>query len=548
MLVKLKKSVRTLEQNPVLRQHQNDALSAIGKVLRKGEGKGRIVLPTGTGKTRIEAEAICSCIKHNQKQGEWGGVHAMLVPRILLTYQQLDEFIGFFFKNGITCNYMLVHSGGLDSGEYEKKQIKLGYYNPDQIPSTTNLVAIKNIINSAKEKDIPLVIISTYHSVGRVKEAAMEAGVKIQSYIFDEAQYCVSAGPFQDIPYYDSRFKFYFTATEKETSSDTGLGMNNEEKFGRLLFTEKPITLIERGEMTSVAIHLVGTRGQNMEGNDYESMAKAVCEAFDKHRVVVKEHSADPDTIAPKMIVVCNKQSALEGIMRSKTMFAYKTDHAEIHLCALSSDFGIEVDRIRDPRVNNKGKEKLLKKMKEWSSTEEAIVLHVDMIAEGLNVPGVTAVMPFRNLGKIKFLQNMGRGTRLIDVDRNKLYSNEIAAKDWGKYVKPYCWLVLPVLSSDYYDQKKQYTDYITALKYDFGFKPNELVVIDNLVGYPKKDFAEDLAGAVKKEFNTGRGLIDEIIHSIEDSEILSEFMEKSFKFNSLKPDQQISMLRAIYA
>ena len=101
MLVKLKKSVRTLEQNPVLRQHQNDALSAIGKVLRKGEGKGRIVLPTGTGKTRIEAEAICSCIKHNQKQGEWGGVHAMLVPRILLTYQQLDEFIGFFFKNGI---------------------------------------------------------------------------------------------------------------------------------------------------------------------------------------------------------------------------------------------------------------------------------------------------------------------------------------------------------------------------------------------------------------------------------------------------------------
>jgi hypothetical protein len=465
-----------------------------------------------------------------------------------LSYQHLDEITDIITKNKFLCDFMEVNSGGLNSAEYERKLLKLGIEHPDEIESTTSTAAIVKVMTSAKNKNIPLIICSTYHSVARVDEAARLAGIKIQSYIFDEAQYCVSSGDFQNVPNFDSFFKFFFTATEKWTDSNDGLGMNNEEKFGKLIFIEKPRTLIERGEMASVSIHLVGTRGQTIGDNDYESMAKVVIDAFDKHRTVMKGYSSNPDVIGPKMIVICDKQDSLKGIMRSKTLKAYKLANQQVNLCALSSNFGIEVNGEFTPRANNKNKEWLLAKLRKMKSEDEVIVFHVDMIAEGLDVPGITAVMPFRNLGKIKFLQNLGRGTRLISADRVRLYLGEMLPKDWIKYIKPFCWLILPVLSSEYYDMKRRYTDYIYALRSDYGFNPNELIVIDNIVAPPENIPLPDMVGGKVSKFFTGKGLIEEIIHGIEDGEAMSKFMDNVFAFNTLAPTEQIALLREIYA
>lgn len=540
--------MNTKNTNPILRQHQKDALTAIRKVITKGEGKGRIVLPTGTGKTRIEAETICEIAKIRQNKNSWAGVHVILAPRILLAYQQLSEFLEITARNGLECDYMVVNSGGLTSADYEKQLLKLGFNSPDEIVSSTSVNDISNHINKSKANNRLCLIFATYHSVDRVDLAARQTATQITSYIFDEAQYCVTSGEFQQIPYYEALFKFSFTATEKWTDADDGHGLNNEEKFGKLLFCEKPAELIKRGEMTSVAIHLVGTRGQNIEDTDYESMAKVIIDAFDKHRSVLKAHSAQPEIIGPKMVVICHKQDALRGIMQSKVLKAYKLQHQSINLCALSTDYGIQVNGERTPRANHKDKEFLLKRMKSWNLEDEAIVLHIDMIAEGINVPGITAIMPFRGLGKIKFQQNTGRGTRLIDIDRLRLYSGAIQPKNWKSYVKPYCWLILPLISFDYYDQKRRYTDWIRTLRADYGFNSREMVVIDNIVGPPDSQPLDDMVGVTERRFNTGLGLIEEIVHSIEDGEAMSEFMEHAFSFKRLQLDQQLKLLEEIYA
>jgi superfamily II DNA or RNA helicase len=540
-MTKVKKQPRQqVSKNPPLRQHQKDALDAIGKVIRKEGGRGKIILPTGTGKTRIEAETVCRLITDEPE------VFVVLSPRILLAYQQLDNFLDIISRNGIAAEYMMVHSGGLNSAEYERKLLKLGFDFPEEIGSTTSTQDIFNSILSARRNNMPLVAFSTYHSVGRLADAISRAGAKAKAYIYDEAQYCVTSGDFQNTTEYDADFKFFFTATEKLTNASDGLGMNNENKFGKLLFTEKPKVLIERGEMASIAIHLVGAREQ-MEENDYESMAAVVVNAFEKHRTVLRAHSAAPDSIGPKMIVVCNKQDSLRGIMRSKVLKRFKFANQQTNLCALSSDFGIEINGELTPRANNKNKEILLSKMRKWSLEEEAIVLHVDMIAEGIDVPGVTAVLPFRGLEKIKFLQNVGRGTRLIDEDRTRLISGEIKPKDWANYVKPFCWLILPVLSNEYYDQKRRYTDWITALRADYGFTSNELVVIDNIVAPPQPTPLDDMLGGITRRFSTGDNLVTEIIHAIEEADALTDFMEHCFAFNTLTPSQQITMLKEIY-
>lgn len=539
---------------PVLRQHQKDALEAIRPFIRKGGGDGRIVLPTGTGKSRLEAEVICAIIKHYEKLNEWPGVSVVLAPRILLCHQHQEEFSTFIGLNGIDAMYYNCHSGGINSEKHEKKILKMGY-EATEIGSSTNQEKIVKAMEQAKADNKPLVIFSTYHSVGQVDAAATTAGVKIRAYIFDEAQYCVSNGDFQNVPYFDSDFKFYFTATERHTDSDAGLGMNNEEKFGKLIFTEKPRTLVERGEMASVAIHLVGTRGQIIPDSDYESTAKAVTDAFDMHRKVLKETSFIPELIAPKMIVVCDSQESLKGIMASKALKDYKatlvndeTGKSAINICALSSLYGIEINGVYDPRVTNKGKEALLTKLRSLKPEDEAIILHVDMVSEGLDVPGITGIMPFRNLGLIKFLQNVGRGTRLIAPDRERLYDETLKPKDFKKYVKPFCWIILPTLSAESFDAKRRYSNWVCALRADYGFNSTELTVVDNIVGAPEYDEPDDMVGGVQRQFKLGAGAIKEIVHVIEEREITRQLFETKYNFANLNEASQIEMIRRIFS
>lgn len=124
----------------------------------------------------------------------------------------------------------------------------------------------------------------------------------------------------------------------------------------------------------------------------------------------------------------------------------------------------------------------------------------------------------------------------------------EIMPKDWAKYVKPFCWLILPVLSDDYYDQRRRYSVWINALRADYGFNSSEVVILDNIVGPPLKDTMDDMVGGQARKFFTGKGLIEDIIHSIEDNEAVGEFMDNAFTFQTMKKEQQIALLREIYS
>jgi superfamily II DNA or RNA helicase len=422
----------------------------------------------------------------------------------------------------------------------------LGISNPQKIESTTRIEEIQNAIIKSKKSNKPLVIFSTYHSVDRVSVAAKESNTKVRLYVYDEAQYCVTSGDFKETPYFPSDHKLFFTATEKYTDSSDGIGMNNESKFGKIIFSRKPKQLIEKGEMASVAIHLVGSR-EEVDSDNYESKARIVIESFEKHREVVKQHSASPDLIGPKMLVICDKQDSLKGIMRSALLKKYREENNTTKIYALSSDYGITISGYTDPRVTNKGKEYLFNELNNLEDTDEMILFHVDMVAEGMDVPGITGVLPFRNLGKIKFLQNLGRGTRLCDLDRKKLYSGEIAPKEWNKYVKPYCWVVLPVLSGEYYDFKRRCENYIYALRSDYEFDTSELVVVDNVKGAVEEEPISDITGSVIKKFRTGKDIISVVIQEIEESEAMTAFMDQAFEFKKLTENQQKQLIRDIF-
>ena len=293
---------------PPLRAHQRKAMDKIEKAVLQGV-RGRIVLATGTGKTRIEAEIIV----HLHKNHNATGVCVILAPRILLTYQLLSVVGRIVAAHGVEFECLNVNSGEFDSQQLEKYILQLGM-EPSQVESTTSVDDIGGAMIGAAKRGKPLLIFSTYHSASQVVAASEKTGIPIEVFINDEAQYCVTAGVFQEVPHYPSKYgPFFFTATEKHTDDpEHGIGMNNENIFGKILYTEKPKTLISKGEMTSVAIHLIGAKEEINEDN-YESKARLVVEAFNEHRDVLKRHSVSPDDIGPKMLVVCERTRFIAG-------------------------------------------------------------------------------------------------------------------------------------------------------------------------------------------------------------------------------------------
>jgi superfamily II DNA or RNA helicase len=525
--------------NPVLRKHQKYAVNEICKAIDTGISKGRVIYPTGTGKTRIEAEVIMEMIKRNPTS-----ISVVIAPRILLTYQLLDRTAKIIASYGVKAEFLEISSGEFDSDRLERYLLKIGI-NPRKIETTTTIGNIKNKMVGANKDDKPLVIFSTYHSVDRVRAAAKDAGLEIDVYLFDEAQYCVTFGEFKGIPLYESKYKFFFTATEKYSDSDDGIGMNNEKKFGKILCSGNPKTLIEEGEMTSVAIHLVGAR-EDVKNDNHESKARVVIEAFDEHRKILKQRSARPECIGPKMLVVCDSQKALMGMMNSKCLKEYSKQGVKIY--ALSSEYGIYIEGYYKPKVSNKDKEDMFVRLQDVENTDEVIIFHVDMVAEGMDIPSITAVLAFRNSGKIKFLQNLGRGTRLLDIDRANLYNGTLKPKDFDNYVKPFCWLILPVVSSDAQDFKRRYTDYICALRSDYGMKTSEMVIVESEGGGPPKPpVTGPVTGGWKPKPKACKDIITEVFHAHEESETMTEFMEHVFEFEKLTPEEQVQLIKDIY-
>ena len=86
--------------------------------------KGIIVMPTGTGKTIIQA-AIIEKFIGSIKQFKMFVVNG---PRIILTYQLLKEVYTYMVERGIECRYHFVHSGSaLDISDLEQLKYLLTF-------------------------------------------------------------------------------------------------------------------------------------------------------------------------------------------------------------------------------------------------------------------------------------------------------------------------------------------------------------------------------------------------------------------------------------
>ena len=153
-----------------LYDYQIEAVNATSRA-----AKGIVVLPTGTGKTIIQAEIIARELRLNKGFN----IYLINAPRIILTYQLLKEVYKYMVQEKLEARYHFLHSGrGEDVNDLEQirintdtDDIKLPY---SDIDCSTSIKPLTEIIKNSNQLDLPLIIFSTYHSAQNIELARTE--------------------------------------------------------------------------------------------------------------------------------------------------------------------------------------------------------------------------------------------------------------------------------------------------------------------------------------------------------------------------------------
>lgn len=500
-----------------LYQYQRDAVATTDI-----DDRGIVCLPTGTGKSFCQSAIIANDIDINPNQFRMYVVNA---PRIMLTYQLLKEAYGFLTSAGIEARYMFVHSGGT-TDEKELEEVRLqsnaeGYNIPfAQILSGTSVVGIQNMMLKAKNQNLPLIFFSTYNSAENIESARADLKLKqpISIVLNDEAHYLVQERFHDILRTLPSKRCYFFTATTIQTPSDKGRGMNNVELYGKILYLMTPRVAIDLGKMIRPRLHFVKTEGVYNTDDYNRSLNKIIADTFEQHEIVLAEQHENVLTKQlPKVLVSAKGTQDILNFLLSEEYTILRSKGVDIYAVASTDEIGnvINGERVR--------RQEFLKRLKKDGENKDKrlIVLHYDILAEGIDVSGFSGIMPLRTLNKSKFLQTFGRCARPDKEDKVKLNNGELNPKnpkDLDKMNKPFAYIMIPNIIHSNEDDKANITQLISELR-SYGFKPYEDIVSSSFVhGIPEIEQLDGLNDLLRNLRNTGL-LIENLEADIESEE-----------------------------
>jgi len=447
-----------------LKTHQQRALDKITSGIAKGKGSltGRIVIPTGGGKTFIEAFSI----GHQMKKKNRKRIHLVLVPRIILANQLINEFrkaLGYDFRA------MAFHSGHHEPEDEKISWKELNTTNPD--------ILVENYYTAKKAKQ-DLIVFSTYHSCGRLE------GIDFDTMIADESQYCVAENFGSNIQKVSAKVKLFFTATEKFTASKNGRGLNNESIFGKRLFYISPQKLIKLGIIIPPRLHFMYGDTRSEEDSIVHQVSEMARE---------QDNLTRPSLGFSKILFAMNGTDDVKTV--EDQVKKVRAEFPSHDVFTITSKTGAKINGVKIRREDF---------LEELATCKNALIFHYDILSEGIDIDGITGVALMRNLGLAKLLQTIGRAVRPYKADPSK---------------KAQAWISIPVINGNE-DDKERIKTIIGYMRLG-GFDISKEDVIETGESRHQGD-DEDIEDAYGKKKNNYSSLfIEDVLHEIEEDDFL---------------------------
>ena len=373
-----------------LRPHQQIALDA----LRQND-KGICVFPTGGGKTNV---GIFDAIQEFLK--EIPQTIVVVAPRILLAEQLSSEYLEFITN----ARVLHVHSG--ETHHF----------------SSTRPNVIRTWVEATQGHKL---IFTTYNSLQQIEKA----GIDVNTIYFDEAHNSVRRDFFPAVEYFSQEANrcFFFTATPKYSATISKPGMNDTAVYGNIIAKVPAPELVENGYIIPPKV-IASQMRLSIKGED---IAQRDCEYLLQ---VISENPVNK-------ILICAKATKHIINLLSQTDFADQLAEEGYSVLHITAKHGAFID---GQKVN---REVFFDTLNAWGkdADKKFVVLHHSILAEGINISALEAVVFMRSMDVVGIGQTVGRTLRLHPADAAGIRSGALQAGALESYTKSYGLVVCPV-------------------------------------------------------------------------------------------------------
>ena len=386
-----------------LRPHQQTALDALIQ-----HSKGICVFPTGGGKTLV---GICDALR----QFETGAAKTIVVvaPRILLSEQLSAEYLEFI----INATVMHVHSG--ETHHYSSTK-----------PSDIRWFAE----NTSGHK----LIFTTYNSLQQLQRA----DIKVDTIYFDEAHNSIQRHFFPAVEYFSQEADrcYFFTATPKYSNVIGKAGMNDTEVYGSIIAKVPAPQLVQNGYIIPPKVICkqmrLSVKGEDIAQRDCEYLLDLI---LNPNQVTVTEGLVDYSNSVDKILICAKATKHIIGLL-SETDFAEQLAEEGYSVMHITSKHGAFIDG------NKVNREVFFDTLNEWGkdADKKFVVLHHSILAEGINISALEAVVFMRSMDIVGIGQTVGRTLRLHPQDAAGIRSGALTAGDLPSYTKSYGLVICP--------------------------------------------------------------------------------------------------------
>jgi len=372
-----------------LRPHQQTALDALAE-----HNKGILVTPTGAGKTNV---GIFDALREFQSDAPKTIV--VVAPRILLAEQLSSEFLEFI----TTAAVLHVHSGETHH------------------QSTTKPSEIYNWSRRAYKHQL---IFTTYNSLKRLQEADLH----VDTIYFDEAHNNVQRHFFPAVEHFAAEAKrcYFFTATPKYSNVIGKPGMNDVDVYGSIIAKVPAPELVKGGYIIPPKV-IASSLRPSLKGED---ISQRDCEYL-LHTIA--------ENPVNKILICAKATKHIIGLL-SETDFANQLAEAGYSVLHITAKYGAFID---GQKVN---REVFFDTLNAWGcdADKKFVVLHHSILAEGINISALEAVVFMRSMDIVGIGQTVGRTLRLHPDDAAGIRSGTLQAGDLPSYTKSYGLVICP--------------------------------------------------------------------------------------------------------
>jgi superfamily II DNA or RNA helicase len=267
-------------------------------------------------------------------------------------------------------------------------------------------------------------IFTTYNSLQQLQRAE----IKVDTIYFDEAHNSIQRHFFPAVEYFAAEAErcYFFTATPKYSNVIGKAGMNDVEVYGNIIAKVPAPQLVQNGYIIPPKVIATQMR-LSVKGED---IAERDCEYLLQ---TIQQNPVD------KILICAKATKHIIGLL-SETDFAEQLAEDGYSVMHITSKHGAFID---GEKVN---REVFFDILNQWGkdADKKFVVLHHSILAEGINISALEAVVFMRSMDIVGIGQTVGRTLRLHPQDAAGIRSGALVAGALESYTKSYGLVICP--------------------------------------------------------------------------------------------------------